>query len=376
MSNFWTDINNCSVGLPYPPGPNRLGGVGKNTYGQLGRGYFESVSYEYETLDISGASAIASASFSSFAIIDGELFVTGYNAYGMFGIGSATINQNISSWTATGITGVTALANGYIAKSMAIIANGELLVSGSNYRGQLGLGASDFGNHSTFIHTGIMDAVEVSVGSNTIMYRTEIGDIFGAGENDTGELGVNSWLHKASFVKANGTGYTKLECGYNFAVASGADGLIYFTGDGGYGQQGRNNTTDVRVFTAAYNIGNVIDFSAGAFSVSVLTDIGGGIAKLWSVGKNDALGFSAGGTKVLLYQEVAITFSTAARVFLGSSALYVIDNGILYGASTYYNTFGLMFNGTSAKVPAISALPILGVQAISIADGSAITIME
>ncbi|KAL0074080.1 regulator of chromosome condensation 1/beta-lactamase-inhibitor protein II [Phycomyces blakesleeanus] len=137
--------------------------------------------------------------------------------------------------------------------SVIISQDGETWVFGRNEKGQLGLGdilAQDYpinvrtnkNNENLF---GDEKFITAAVGRNHTMLVAESGNVYAAGDNKCGQLGVPEFKNYTNFLKVPGLGKEKViqaACGAEFTLLLTESGLVYSFGSQEYGQLGNGVT--------------------------------------------------------------------------------------------------------------------------------------
>ena len=220
---------------------------GRNLNGQLGDGTVTNRSSPVQTITYSTNWKFASCgyNFTAATKTDGTLWGWGNNQYGQLGDNSAVHRlspvQNItfaSNWLQ-----VSCGSN----HTAAIKTDGTLWTWGRNAYGNLGNNSMTFTGISSPIQTisGGTNWGSVSCGySLTGAIKTD-GTLWLWGDNDRGQLGDNTRLHRSSPVQTvtGGTNWSQVSCGSNHTAAIKTDGTLWIWGRNAYGQLGDNTLT-------------------------------------------------------------------------------------------------------------------------------------
>jgi alpha-tubulin suppressor-like RCC1 family protein len=167
------------------------------------------------------------------------------------------LSLDISTNPAAGKIGAVAkvitgdITNYYLTKT------GRLYGRGGNYSGELGIGTMSITNAGvlTEVSYNILDGMipgqikDVAAGQGWVMVLTNDGNVFGCGENGSGQLGGTpgpvspSWV-KFGFTEPIAKIYTRNSV---YGLAIGTSGTVYTWGDFTFGRNGQNNTTEIQV---------------------------------------------------------------------------------------------------------------------------------
>ena len=185
---------------------------------------------------------------------------------------------------------------------MALKENGDLWGAGYNGNGQLGLG--DFSSRDTF-HKITSSVAQVACGeAHTVILKTD-GSVWSCGNNYSNQLGYSS-SNTSTFTKVttNVSNTKQIACGSEHTVILKTDGSVWACGDNYYGQLGVGSTSSTKtIFTqATTNINNdVKEIACGDYHTAILKNDG----SVWCCGLNDdgQLGISS--------YDNAITFTQA-----------------------------------------------------------------
>ncbi|KAI7861881.1 regulator of chromosome condensation 1/beta-lactamase-inhibitor protein II [Spinellus fusiger] len=158
-------------------------------------------------------------------------------------LGPHLIRELVDISVSKAVTGPTAC------HSVIISQEGEAWVFGRNAQGQLGMGHSNavefpvnvrshLSNESVLENEKIIDA---AVGRSHTILVTESGQLYAAGENKCGQLGLSDLKNYLSFhkiVSLSREKITQVACGSNFTLALNDKGEVYAFGSQEYGQLG------------------------------------------------------------------------------------------------------------------------------------------
>lgn len=254
---------------------------GRNVYGELGDGTWDSRSEPVKVFD-SGVESISLGDGHSAAVMDdGSLWVWGWNLHGQIGDGT-TDNRNkpvkiIDSNVKSVSLGVT--------HSAAIMDDGALWMWGSNDFGELGIGLAT-GPCLTPTKVIESDVKSVSLGGNYSAAVMNDGSLWVWGIDSYGCLG-NGESNKDNVLapmKIIDSGVVSISLGTAHSAAVLQDGSLYAWGYNYYGQVGNDTTEDQHSPVKVIDSGvRQVDF--GGNSSAVVMDDG----SFWSWGELESL---------------------------------------------------------------------------------------
>ena len=357
--------------------------AGKNNLGQLGVGDTENRAAWEKVTDSANSSrpsAITSVvtshlSESAYALTEtGDLWVTGYNAYGQLGLG---ITDDQNSWIKVTDSAdnnkPSAITNLFTnnLSAYALTQGGDLWVVGSNGQGQLGLGVDDTANRATWEKvTDSADNSKPSAITNVVMASTstyiltEGGDLWVAGKNTDGQLGVGDTANQTIWEKVTDSANSNKPSGISrvvgnklsaYAITEGGD--LWVAGNNANGQFGISSTIQQTAWRKVTDnasssrppsaVVSVVTspHSSSYYSTYAITQGG----ELWVTGANTVGELGVGNTN---QQEVwqKVTDSTDSSkpsgiksvVTNGYSAYALTESGALWVVGhNYYGQLGL-----------------------------------
>ncbi len=195
---------------------------------------------------------------------DGSTMFTGINSDGQIGLGytNSYVSSFLVSYNPTNFSNVKCIkisqtsGQGYI-----LLENGSVMAAGNNTYGQLGLGDVTRRTSWTTIYTpanGLTCTNICSEGSHGFIILSD-GSLWGAGRNNTSQLGLGNITQQNSFVKiydpATNSNIACVSCMHGgiatFILLS--DGSVRATGSNTYGAFGNGTKTATTTFQTIYN---------------------------------------------------------------------------------------------------------------------------
>jgi alpha-tubulin suppressor-like RCC1 family protein/uncharacterized protein YjdB len=281
---------------------------------------------------------------------DGTLWTWGQGGNGRLGHGNTA---NLNAPTQVGQDANWAhISMGYL-HGAAVRSNGTLWAWGVNSYGQLGRGYTSQTEATPAQAGADTNWKIVAAGdSHTMAIKTD-GTLWGAGLNNSGQLGDGTTANRSTFVRiGTATNWVAVECGVNHTVALRADGTLWAWGVNSAGQVGDGTTVvknagPVQIGTA-FNDWKAV--SAGDFhSAGIRAD---GSLWTWGNGGNGRLGH---GTTTNLNVPTRVgSDSDWASVSGGGSHTVALRNwgGVFAWGQ---NSAGQLGNGTTT----LSATPVM-----------------
>jgi alpha-tubulin suppressor-like RCC1 family protein len=222
---------------------------GGNVYGQLGLGYRNKHSTVAVLIpSLSRVRQVASGGTHAMALLaNGEVEVWGSNLYGELGNGTTTKGREVPGMSVSvpqlvpGLRHVMEVAAGG-PDDAARLSNGTVVAWGENKGGQLGDGT--FTEKTVPTLTEFSGVTRIAIGAFNIngghmLALHKDGTLTAAGRNDHGQLGDGTTVSSASPVKVMGlTGVTAMSAEVEHSLALTKGGVLYSWGSNAYGELG------------------------------------------------------------------------------------------------------------------------------------------
>jgi alpha-tubulin suppressor-like RCC1 family protein len=218
---------------------------------------------------------------------NGTLWMCGYNADGVLGIGNtasvSTFVQvgSISNWASVSI--------GSVNFAMAIQSTGTLWSWGNNSKGQLGLNTIS-ANILTPVQVGSLSTwTQVSTGYNLFAAIKNDGTLWVCGYNSGLSLGLNTDTNYSSPVQVGALSYWTQVSASNFQAANfssmaavQSNGTLWAWGANVFGQLGLNTSTG---YSSPVQVGTLTNWTRAVAGAGSTIFIQSGL--LWNCGYND-----------------------------------------------------------------------------------------
>ncbi|XP_032889000.1 X-linked retinitis pigmentosa GTPase regulator isoform X2 [Amblyraja radiata] len=230
-----------------------------------------------------------------------------------------------------------------------ITENGKLYIFGSNNWGQLGLGTKNTMNKPTCVKALKSERVKLAAcGRNHTLIWTEQGNIYAAGDNSEGQLGLGDNQERTTFQRVEyftGKGKIKqLAAGSNISAALTEDGNLFMWGDNSEGQIGLGSETSA-FLPRQVNVGKTVSWVSCGYYHSALVM---GEGELYTFGESDngKLGLPLGETiNNRIPQPVNNISGKVKQVACGGGHTLILTEQDVYAFG--FGQFGQLGHGTS-----------------------------
>jgi alpha-tubulin suppressor-like RCC1 family protein len=236
---------------------------GDNAYGQLGNGSTMDSGTPVAVSMLTGATAVAVGAYHTCAIAMGSVYCWGRNNGGQLGANPATVTQSTTPLVVAGISMATSIAAG-ATHTCAVHGTGSVSCWGAGTSGQLGHGM--FTNSFTAVATGITDALTIKGGggvSHTCAIRLG-GAVSCWGSNFNGQLGDGTMTSRSSPAAVPGlVDAVQLDVGSAHSCALRATGRLLCWGDNTYGRLGDGTITSSPTPRTVVGLSSMANIEAG-----------------------------------------------------------------------------------------------------------------
>lgn len=218
-----------------------LWGWGRNDFGQLGNGSFSHSNVPVQAGTANDWESATAGTFHSLALKTNQtLWSWGYNFHGQLGHGTAGFGTEVS--TPTQIMALSANSWKSIATggrhSMAITESGTLWVWGNNHNYALGLNDGSFYKSVPTQLGNATNWKRAAAGIDHSFAAKEDNTLWAWGQNTDGQLGDGSFTNRAAPVQVNSAAdWTLVEGGLQHSAFL-KDGDIFTAGSNNYGELG------------------------------------------------------------------------------------------------------------------------------------------
>jgi alpha-tubulin suppressor-like RCC1 family protein len=276
---------------------------GENSHAELGAGY---TSRPEPVTGVVGLPAdvkrIALGDGTGYALTStGILYSWGGNQYGQLGVGYRS-GHSAAAVRITSLSGVKQVAAGGT-HAMALLANGDVEVWGSNLYGELGNGTTTEGHEIPGMSVsvpqlvpGLHHVVEIAAGGPDDVARLSNGAVMAWGENRGGQLGDGTLKEKTVPTLTKFTGVRRLAIG-GFNINGGhmlallKDRTLSAAGSNDQGQLGDGTTVSSPVPVKVRGLTGVTAVSADVSHSLALTE--GGVLYAWGSNTYGQLGVAS-----------------------------------------------------------------------------------
>ena len=358
-------------------------GTGANWDGQLGTGDTNNANTLMPITSVPvGKTPDAISCGNSHTIIlmsDRTVYGTGANWDSQLGNGDFDNNTTTMTQMKIGnanITNVKAIScGGYYTMVLINDISGTVYGTGDNYDGQLGTGSTSGSQTTLTLITSIPEEktpIAISCGRDHTIVLMEDGSVYGAGDNEDGELGTGDDNDKIIFTPMTiGDGSTlvtnvkAISCGKYHSIVLMNDGSVYGTGENYDGQLGtgddNNNKTTLTRMTISDGEGsipvtNVKAIASGnGYTIVLMEDgsvYGTGDNYDGQLGTGDTNSQSTLTRMTISDGEGSIPVTGVKAIASGDShTIVLMNNGTLYGTGdNYYGQLGIGESGNSQTI--------------------------
>lgn len=327
---------------------------GQNIYGQLGDGTKVNRCTPVQVQNLSNVVAIAAKGSHCLALkSDGTVWAWGGNANGE--LGNGTTQFSAVPIKVLNLEGVVSIAAGY-QHSLALKADGTVWAWGRNGEGQIGDGTYDSYKSVPVQVSNISNIVMIAAGYNDSLALSSDGIAWGWGYNCFGQIGNAAKYQRVPFQIGGFYSAVMIGAGHLHSFAIKSDGTVWALGYNDCGQLGDGTTTNRTTPVQVQNL------NLGALSVGpeLITVSPGSLNLL--VGETQQLTVTAqmsdGST-----QDVT---SEASYSSSNSSIASVSQDGLVTANSAGVATITVSYQGKTATVSVMSALPVVVVDYLTI----------
>ena len=233
---------------------------GNNDFGQLGLGNTNTYNSPQKITEIPSIHFVSCGGYHTLILTnDSILWSTGKNNFGQLCLGDR--NRNYEPLTKPEQTPYSNIKNIYAGCAMSFFENskGELYGCGSNDKGSLGLGHK---NHPQFsvclVPCHSNNIIQFCCGYYHSLFLDEEGNVYSAGLNQYGNLGLNCYSNKNLFTQiSNIPPIDKISCVGDSSYLLDFDGNIWSFGMNDFGQLGHGGEIIVPLISSLKNINDI-----------------------------------------------------------------------------------------------------------------------
>ncbi len=199
---------------------------------------------------------------------DGTIKCCGSNGSGQLGVGNTT---DQSSWVTSNISNIKELYCGG-SHSFAILNDGTIKCCGSNNNGQLGIGNTT--TQSSWVDSGIseVDISQIELGDRFSLILLKSGSLKSTGSNDKGQLGIGNTTDQSSWETSDISDVKSIYCGNKSSFVILNDNSVKCCGYDGNDMLGSSTSGDQSSWVDS-DISDVKSFTIkGYTSVALLND--------------------------------------------------------------------------------------------------------
>ena len=241
-----------------------------------------------------------------------------------------------------------------------ILAGGQVYAAGSDRFGQLGQGAVNGANKTSFTPVVVPSSTPVAVaaGGNHSLIVTASGKVFACGDNTYGQLARSSTtVSSGTLVEVNFPGLStkivSVVAGADHNLAVDEDGGVWVWGRNNYGQLGKGNRSVAERTPSELNLGDGVfaESVAAGFSHSLILTTDGEVLGFGrnNSGQTGQVATTSVVTAPLPIYKGLIELSEIRSISAGTDSSFAItESGQLY--SWGYNAYGELLLGYASPV--------------------------
>ena len=243
---------------------------GQNNWGQLGLGNTIEFNHPQKIEEIPPVQLISCGGWHTLAITNNEEFWSfGANNYGQLCLENT--EKQVNQPHPTPFSNVTSISTGCYNSLFQI--NGEKIYGcGRNLYGELGIGNSATQIKAVCIPNQPKNIIQFCCGLEHTLFLNSEGDVFGAGNNHYGSVGVGKKqrTHKVLIQIPDIPKIETISCTGRSSFLIDFDGNVWSFGYNSHGQLGHGDTIDRAVPTEISSIKNIKYISSGSHGEHVL----------------------------------------------------------------------------------------------------------
>ncbi len=265
------------------------------------------------------ATSLAGAGFDSFTVLGSDLLVSGRNTHGELGLGSTASVLTPTQSSRVFPAPIKSVAGG-IGFSIAVLRDGSVWSCGQNNAGQLGLGDST--DRSTWAQVSLPKAATAVAATDGSGHALLVdGTVWSWGSNSSGRFGTGNQVGSTIPVVTKGVrSVTQMAAGGAFLAVLDANGDVWTCGWNVSGELGTGDRTDRFSLTKVNGLSRVDQISAGYhFMLARVGD------KVWSWGANDCGQMGDGTQTSRLTPQQIPGLSGIVSIATAADAAFAVD---------------------------------------------------
>ncbi|MDR2033924.1 MAG: Ig-like domain-containing protein, partial [Helicobacteraceae bacterium] len=221
------------------------------------------------------------------------------------------------------------------ASVVAIEQNGTITAKAIGYANITATSATNNAIQASVIVSVDREVARVVSGGNHTVILDSKGEVWVAGRNDCGQLGLGNRDNNSTFVKVKDlqSGVVSVAAGWEHTLAIDSKGDIWAVGCNDYGQLGSGDLNPRDSFERITDKGDIVSVAAGAYHSIALDDKGA----IWTTGKNDSGQLGIGSGDSALFAQIP-TVSSVTHIAAGNENTLAIDSASqawIAGDNTY-----------------------------------------